>query len=158
MSNNLCWNCQNATGGCNWSRNLTPVEGWTATPIKIKRTVQDIRGSISGYQIHSCPEYVPEIVKAEPEVKRYVPTEDEKAQVRALRRQGWSIQRIMNATGLTQHYVEKYTKGITDKRKKIPKHIREEVRTMIKSGLSKREVARRTGISNNTVIKISREA
>ena len=26
----ICWTCKNACGGCSWSRNLTPVEGWKA--------------------------------------------------------------------------------------------------------------------------------
>lgn len=32
----LCWTCQNACGGCSWSKSFTPVEGWDAKPTKHK--------------------------------------------------------------------------------------------------------------------------
>ena len=25
----LCWDCANAVGWCSWSKDFTPVEGWT---------------------------------------------------------------------------------------------------------------------------------
>lgn len=48
-----CWSCANACGGCSWSENLTPVEGWDAIPIIVK----DDEGDIRTYTIHSCPQY-----------------------------------------------------------------------------------------------------
>lgn len=48
-----CWTCKKACGGCSWSKNLTPIEGWVALPVKIKYgSVPDIT-----YQIIECPEY-----------------------------------------------------------------------------------------------------
>jgi len=58
----LCWNCKHACGGCSWSRNFTPVEGWTAAPtvINVERTRRGkpfVR-SIASYDIQSCPQFV----------------------------------------------------------------------------------------------------
>jgi len=49
----LCWRCKNAVGGCSWSRNFKPVEGWIATPSVI------IVGSekVDTYFIMKCPQY-----------------------------------------------------------------------------------------------------
>ena len=49
----LCWSCQNACGGCSWSKNLIPVVGWNATPILVK----DEEGDIRTYKIVKCPQY-----------------------------------------------------------------------------------------------------
>lgn len=40
----LCWVCQNCFGGCSWSRDYTPVEGWKT------------RANL----VLSCPEFQPE--------------------------------------------------------------------------------------------------
>lgn len=48
----LCWHCANATGKCSWSRDFTPVKGWTATPTIIKND-DHIQSS---YAITACPE------------------------------------------------------------------------------------------------------
>lgn len=57
-----CWNCKHACGGCNWSRNFTPVEGWTATATIInmerKRHNKPFISTISSYDIQHCPEFV----------------------------------------------------------------------------------------------------
>ena len=50
----LCWSCQKACGRCSWSKNLTPVKGWEATPVMVK----DDEGNIRTYHITSCPEYI----------------------------------------------------------------------------------------------------
>lgn len=47
----LCWDCKNATGGCRWSDQLHPVEGWTATQTRNKC------GGDS-YIVHNCPEFI----------------------------------------------------------------------------------------------------
>ena len=31
----LCWKCERACGGCSWSADLIPVDGWDAIPTKI---------------------------------------------------------------------------------------------------------------------------
>lgn len=66
MSNNieqkftLCWECAKATGGCDWSKNFIPVDGWTATPTIINQVYKKGDGfkAISSYIIHKCPEFV----------------------------------------------------------------------------------------------------
>ena len=54
MENKLCKTCQNATGGCNWSKNFTPVPGWTAELVKYQGAVVSLT-----YHITACPEYIP---------------------------------------------------------------------------------------------------
>jgi hypothetical protein len=56
----LCWDCAKYNGGCNWSANHLPVEGWTATPTAIKQVFRkgEIPISISSYIVHECPEFV----------------------------------------------------------------------------------------------------
>lgn len=48
----LCWTCQNACGGCSWSRNLIPVEGWKAKEIK-----NASYSVIKSYKVIECPEF-----------------------------------------------------------------------------------------------------
>ena len=43
----LCWVCQNCFGGCSWSSDYTPVEGW-----KAKKTP-------TSYLVLSCPSFDP---------------------------------------------------------------------------------------------------
>jgi hypothetical protein len=54
----LCWKCQNATGGCSWSQELKPVEGWVAkkTKIRLQRGANDIDSFI----VRKCPEFIPD--------------------------------------------------------------------------------------------------
>lgn len=54
----ICWTCQNATGGCSWSRNLTPVDGWKAEIKKIKNTNKLGTTYADSYKVISCPEYI----------------------------------------------------------------------------------------------------
>jgi len=46
----LCWDCKNACGGCDWSRELVPVEGWKAVP-----TYNKCQAS---YSVKECPEFI----------------------------------------------------------------------------------------------------
>lgn len=34
VSYQICWDCKNACGGCEWSDRLEPVPGWTAKKVK----------------------------------------------------------------------------------------------------------------------------
>ena len=52
----LCWLCQKAGGNCSWSKNFTPVEGWTAFPTKI-RCRESKTGFFDSYDIYECPEF-----------------------------------------------------------------------------------------------------
>jgi predicted nucleic acid-binding Zn ribbon protein len=49
-----CWTCKNACGGCSWSRSFEPVKGWKAKPSKIYYLEGDYTDS---YKITYCPEY-----------------------------------------------------------------------------------------------------
>ena len=62
----LCWGCKNACGGCAWSRDFKPVEGWEAD----KTTVKCDNGIVyRSYHVKSCPEY-------NPDDKRYISTNE----------------------------------------------------------------------------------
>ena len=45
-----CITCGNACGGCSWSQDFTPVEGWIAEP-----TVN--REGVESFHVVDCPEY-----------------------------------------------------------------------------------------------------
>lgn len=60
-SQQLCWGCRNACGGCAWSSMGKPVPGWTATPMR--RNVGTSKGVpviIDTYRVMACPLYVPD--------------------------------------------------------------------------------------------------
>lgn len=61
----LCWLCGNYCGGCSWTRNFIPVEGWEAEEDVIKEGkpsytkngyVREIR-TIKSYKVKKCPEF-----------------------------------------------------------------------------------------------------
>lgn len=55
----LCWSCQNAIPsengqrGCEWSRELRPVPGWTAE--LVQKAVMGLTWSVT-----QCPKYIPD--------------------------------------------------------------------------------------------------
>lgn len=49
----LCWDCANACGGCRWSSEFKPVNGWTAKEVYVG---QKDRGAYT-YFITECPEF-----------------------------------------------------------------------------------------------------
>lgn len=51
----LCWECAKCTGGCSWSRSLTPVAGWKANEVHKKESDGYI---LRTYKIISCPQFV----------------------------------------------------------------------------------------------------
>lgn len=57
MKNQLCWTCTNACGRCSWSKDLTPVVGWTAK--EVPWVDPEIVGETT-YQVFACPEYAPD--------------------------------------------------------------------------------------------------
>lgn len=68
-SNELCFNCQNACGGCSWSAldpatnkpKYEPVPGWTAKKVMLK--VGYAHGKVTWvqtYHIKACPQYTPD--------------------------------------------------------------------------------------------------
>lgn len=55
----ICWNCKNACGGCSWSKEFKPVEGWDATysPVMYARGYDYKREFKESYVVHECPEF-----------------------------------------------------------------------------------------------------
>ena len=63
---NICLDCQKAVCGCSWSRDFTPVPGWTAEKTYIMQCyVKGYEQAIETYHITACPQFVPD--------KEYVP-------------------------------------------------------------------------------------
>lgn len=57
-SKQICFDCKKAVGGCSWSKNFTPVQGWVAEPTKIRQSGgQEWRHTTASYRIISCPEF-----------------------------------------------------------------------------------------------------
>lgn len=54
----LCWECKNACGGCEWSANLEPVPGWTAEKVPRREYIGTKRKQTQGLfiQNHRVPE------------------------------------------------------------------------------------------------------
>ena len=52
----LCWDCENATGGCCWSDHWLhqPVPGWTAEPRQLRL---DNHTKVLNWQVLECPEF-----------------------------------------------------------------------------------------------------
>lgn len=54
-----CWSCQNACGGCSWSKKLKPVRGWKADKLKIKHhNDKDEPVYTDSYFVRECPKYI----------------------------------------------------------------------------------------------------
>ena len=49
-ANTLCWDCENCIGGCSWSKNFEPVEGWKAKAV----TNSD---NSDTYLVRECPQF-----------------------------------------------------------------------------------------------------
>lgn len=48
-----CWTCQNCFGGCSWSRDFIPVDGWKAEKTFIPSNEQ----YAESYKVIECPKY-----------------------------------------------------------------------------------------------------
>ena len=63
-SSTLCWSCQNACGGCSWSKRLKPVRGWKADKIKIKLYMIGGEDFYSdSYFVRECPKYIADEIR-----------------------------------------------------------------------------------------------
>ena len=60
----LCWECKNACGGCDWSRKLLPVKGGEAEETTVGMTVYEegrkIYKQVKSFKIKSCPKFIKE--------------------------------------------------------------------------------------------------
>lgn len=54
----LCWHCQKAAGRCSWSKNFTPIEGWTAEPtrVKVNKSSRYVT-ELDSFDVYECPEF-----------------------------------------------------------------------------------------------------
>ena len=64
----LCWDCQNALLGCEWSREFKPVKGWNAIPTKIAMSysadgTKETR-TIDSYLVYECPKFIKDIPRS----------------------------------------------------------------------------------------------
>lgn len=61
QSQQLCWTCANACGGCEWSDHLEPVPGWDATltsrVLKVGGKGKGGTRVASSFVIHYCPKF-----------------------------------------------------------------------------------------------------
>ena len=58
-SQQLCWGCRKACGGCRWSSRGKPVPGWTATPMRRNAgTNKGVPVIMDTYRITACPQFV----------------------------------------------------------------------------------------------------
>ena len=55
----ICWNCKNACGGCSWSREFKPVEGWTATPRTLyqRKSKDNEMTEVIAFSVAECPKF-----------------------------------------------------------------------------------------------------
>lgn len=54
----LCWKCANACGGCSWSADFIPVDGWNAIPTIISANHGcGLYADIESYIVKSCPRF-----------------------------------------------------------------------------------------------------
>lgn len=58
----ICWNCKKACGGCSWSRDFVPVDGWSAIPTKVLVLNTKSNGArerifTDSFDVYYCPEF-----------------------------------------------------------------------------------------------------
>ena len=62
----ICWRCQNAVPdpdrnrGCEWSRRLKPVKGWTAAETFVIRWDGGKQRKIVSARVIDCPKFIPD--------------------------------------------------------------------------------------------------
>lgn len=63
IGTNICFDCENACGGCSWAKKYEPVPGWTAE--KCHLPVNNFGGVqfVETYHITACPEFIPDLVR-----------------------------------------------------------------------------------------------
>lgn len=69
-STNICFDCQNACGGCSWSEidpdtkrpRFEPVPGWTAKKVVLNcGTFKGGKVLVETYHITKCPQFIPDV-------------------------------------------------------------------------------------------------
>lgn len=59
QANSLCWYCKWACGGCSWSDDGIPVEGWDAEPAVIKGT--HTTSATNTWEVQHCPGFIRDV-------------------------------------------------------------------------------------------------
>jgi YHS domain-containing protein len=67
LSMQLCWSCARCVGFCSWSKELKPVEGWTAKCTTLHHSNAEQKFETASYYITACPLFLKE---AETEIER----------------------------------------------------------------------------------------
>ena len=70
LTTNICFDCQNACGGCSWTEidpvtkrpRFEPVPGWTAKPVLlvIGRDKGNKERITKTYHVTKCPQFIPD--------------------------------------------------------------------------------------------------
>ena len=60
LSMQLCWTCARCVGFCSWSKELKPVEGWTAKCTTLHHSNKAHQFVTGSYYITACPLFVSE--------------------------------------------------------------------------------------------------
>lgn len=67
---NICFDCQNACGGCSWTEidpgtnkpRFEPVPGWTAKLVLLNiGAMRDRARLIETYHVTKCPQFIPDV-------------------------------------------------------------------------------------------------
>lgn len=57
-SSTLCWSCKNFGGGCNWSREFEPVEGWIVVEKGLPTFLAAHNKEVPTIVVVECPEFI----------------------------------------------------------------------------------------------------
>lgn len=102
---NICFDCQNAVCGCSWSRDFTPVPGWTAEKTYVMQCyVPGYESQIETYHITACPQFVPDKEYVELPKSRPVQCVDTGVTYRTTYEAAWK-------TGICSHSIRQVCKG-----------------------------------------------
>lgn len=92
----LCWDCKKSFGGCAWSREFKPIEGWKAKLTKIKNGVGIYTRNTDSFDVYECPEFeLRERLKGKRTTEKKVRKESKKANIN-------SIKRFLEECGVSQ--------------------------------------------------------
>ena len=106
----LCWKCERACGGCSWSADFVPVDGWEAIPTKIAADRgYYVEKEINSFIVTNCPLFKDDTAKYKP---RPLPFDERKPIEKKLRKprtiKGSLREKIFNLPDLNER-IERLT-------------------------------------------------